>query len=386
MNLDKKSIVQIFILVVLLATAGGAYLMTQEGGLDFITDLLPGEEKQAEPAPVVAQPAKPAEPAIPAQPARGQVAGKPFEPDAVMLEGGVLAFVQSKEPQAAILVRLQGQKWETPLGKKFKYAPADASAPLVTVSRMEGGEMKQEAFPDKYTLVLEFGQEKDRKLAGKLRLALAADKGTTLAGTFDAEIKGFRIVDGKPDLTSDSTDTLEYLALKELLKDDPDKQIELVAFRDQRYSADPSEKQRAGYLEVEYRIGQGATEIRRFQFVKDTEWKIRGTPLGLGEIDEAHPATAPTAKDKPEQVLVYLAARQLEAGVKKKTPKKGLYGVSFVTRHNAKRKLGVVEANYRLEPAGPVAKTSYLFRLKQGGWAFDRELRAKEKINVDTGK
>src|SRR5437764_96524 len=110
----KKSIIQIMILVVLVAAAGGAYLVNQENGLGFFTDLLsllPDGEKNVKSAAPAAPAPKPAEPPISAQPAKGEVAGKPFEPQAVMLEGGVLAFVQSKEPQSAILIRLVVPKW-----------------------------------------------------------------------------------------------------------------------------------------------------------------------------------------------------------------------------------------------------------------------------------
>jgi hypothetical protein len=280
-------------------------------------------------------------------------------------------------------------KWETPAGKKFKYGSADSGSPIVTVNRMEQGEMKQQMVSEKYTLMLEFGQEKDRKLSGKLYLELPGElpgaAKTTLAGTFDAEIKGFRFVDGKPDVSADSTDTLQYLALRELLKEDPDKQVEVVAFRDGRYSADPAQKIHTGYIEVEYRAGQAPAEVKRLQFVKDPEWKVRGM-LGLDQIDEAHPLAPPGAKAEPSQILSYLAAKRLEADVKKKSAKKGIYGVTFVTRHNAKTKVGVVETSYKTEPNGQPLKTAYLFRLKPNGWALDRELTAQEKVNVDNGK
>jgi hypothetical protein len=389
-TLDKKSIIQVAILLVLVAGAGGYYLTSQEGGLDSITasitdtitGLIGGEGDKPAPA---AAPPTPAEPAIPAAPAKGTVAGNPFEPDAVAIEGGVLAFVQSKEPQTAILVNIVGPKWEAPVGKKLKYVPAGAGSPTITVRRMSGGEMKQQTSAEKYTLVLEFGQEKDRKLTGKLHLDIPGETKTVLAGTFEADIKGFRFVDGKPDLSADSTDTLQYLALRELLKDDPDKQIEVVALRDSRYNSESGGKHLTGYLEVEYRVGQGAPEIRRFQFVKDPEWKLRGT-LALDQIDEAHPLAAPGAKDRAEQMLAYLAAKRLEADVKKKSPKKGIYGTSFVSRANAKTKVGVTEAVYKTEPEGQPLKTAYLFRLKPSGWVIERELTAKEKVNVDSGK
>lgn len=386
---SKKSIVQVVILVVLVAAGAGAYLMSREdGGIDlaFITDLLPGGEPDSTATPMpVSQPRvrKAADtPAIPTTPVTGQIAGSVFEPDSVVVEGGVLAFVQSKEPQTAVLVRLVGPRWETPTGKKFKYTPAVNDAPVVIVNRMVDGEMKQQSYLDKYTLVLEFGTEKDRKLPGKLSLNVPGE--ATLAGVFDADIKGFRFVDGKPDLSADSTDTLQYLALREILKDDPDKQVDVLAFRDGRYAADAAQKN-AGYIEVEYRVGSAPAEIKRFQFVKDPDWKVRGM-LALNQVDEAHPLSAPSAKDAPAELLAYLAAKRLETDVKKRSPKKGIYGVTFVTRHNTKTKVGVTEASYQTEPGGPSLKTAYLFRLNKKGWTLDRELKAKEKINIDTGK
>jgi hypothetical protein len=390
-TLDKKSIIQLAILLVLVVGGGAAYLTTQEGGLDSVTnsitsliDMVKGEAEQATASAPSAAP-QPVEPAIPAAPAKGQIAGKPFEPDSVAFESGVLALVQSKEPQTAVLVSVPGPKWETPAGKPFKYLPAGAGSPQIVVRRMSDGEMKQQVSTDKYSLVLDFGKEKDKKLAGKLNLEIPGESKVTLAGTFEAEIKGFRFVDGKPDLSADSTDTLQYLALRELLKDDPDKQVEVVALRDARYNSEANGKSLTGYLEVEYRVGQAATQVQRYQFVKDPEWKLRGA-LALDQIDEAHPLAPPGAKDRPEQQLSYLAAKRLEADLKKKAPKKGIYGTSFVTRHSAKTKIGVAEASYKTEPDGQPLKTAYLFRLGQKGWGIDRELTAKEKVNVDTGK
>ncbi len=72
--------------------------------------------------------------------------------------------------------------------------------------------------------------------------------------------------------------------------------------------------------------------------------------------------------------------------MKKTAPKNGIYGVTFVARHNARNKIGVTEASYKLEPGAQAIKAAYLFGLKQNGWTLERELNAKEKVNVDSGK
>jgi hypothetical protein len=58
----------------------------------------------------------------------------------------------------------------------------------------------------------------------------------------------------------------------------------------------------------------------------------------------------------------------------------------FVTRYSDKHRIGECAVSYRLEGnEQPLTKT-YLFRMKAGGWALDRELGAREKLNVTTGR
>jgi hypothetical protein len=42
--------------------------------------------------------------------------------------------------------------------------------------------------------------------------------------------------------------------------------------------------------------------------------------------------------------------------------------------------------NYRPSRDAEAVQLAYLFRLKGNGWALERELDKKEKVNVDTGK
>jgi hypothetical protein len=396
MALNKKSVTQIVVLVVLLVVAGGAFLMQQEGGLDFITDMIGGSEpaatKTATPGEGTAPAAKPAplEPVIPVQPVRGDLNGKPFVLERAYIERGVLVLLSGTDSAGVgVSVQLPARQWEVPVGKRIKYLDAKgAGLPLVRVgSAGEGGALTgQQEFRDKYSLVLELGQELDRRVPGRIYLALPGGGKSVISGTFTADVRGFRIVDGKPDLGSDSVDTLQYLALRNLLKDDPDKNVTDIQFRGGRVS-DATARIMSGYLEMEYRVGDAAPAIQRLQFSKEKgEWRV-AKPLKLNEIDEAHPlGSAPGAKDAPAQVLAYLAAKRLEADLHKKAPKQGIFDTRFDTRVSDKHKIGQCEASYRLESAIEPVKVTYLLRKKSSGWALDRELGKKEHINFDTGK
>lgn len=293
MSLDKKSLIQIVILIVLIVGGVGAYLMQQEGGLGFITGFF--ESKPAtirapaakKPAPASVTPAqapadKTAAKAVPpnlAAPATGQVQGKPFVVANSSIEGGALSLQSADAVEVKVM--LPGSSWETPAGKNFNVtdtAGPDAPRVMVTAKGMDGqGAPPEQRFTDKYTLALEFGQEKDGKLPGKIQLSLPDEAKSHVAGSFEAAIRGFRIVDGKPDLSADSVDTLQYLALRELLKDDPNKALEVISFRQGRYAEAAPGKNMTGSIEVEYRIGRGSPVVQRFQFEKDAgAWKVVG--------------------------------------------------------------------------------------------------------------
>ena len=161
----------------------------------------------------------------------------------------------------------------------------------------------------------------------------------------------FRIVNGKPDLGADSVDTLEYIALREILKDDPDKPVRDVDLRDGHYivPGDPA-KAKTGYLEAAYQVGDGTPTVQRFQFIKDQDaWRVLRV-LGAGQIAEAHPHETPTAESAPEKQMIYQTAARLEKDVVKNIPAKGIYGAEFTAKHNDKNRLGVCEVSYRPLP------------------------------------
>lgn len=402
MNLDRKSLIQIVALIVLVVGGAGLYFMQQNGGLDSIISFATSffETKPAAtraPAPRAQAPAsakmvKAGVPVIPLTPAKGEIHGKPFVVERSSIEGGVLTLRQGQDLTADLEVRviLHTAPWEVPAGKKFNISDtATVNTPQIVLGWKEEdqGAPSEQKFSNKYTLVLELGQERDKKLPGKVYLRLPDEAKSYVAGTFEADIKGFRIINGKPDLMADSVDTLEYLALAELLKNDHDNNLDVVTVRDGRYSQPETPgKTMTGYIETEYRYGQGPTKVQRFQFEKDTNgWKVLRT-LNGNQLDEAHPPQLPGLRDAPAKVLRFLAAKKLEADIQKKFPKQDIYEPEFTTQYSDKFKTGVCEASYKLDPAGEAMTSVYLFHFRSGGWVLDHKLGKNEKVNFDTGR
>lgn len=392
-SLNKKTLIQIVVLLLVIVVGAGFYFRTQGGpGLDFLTGLFGKEAPKAPAPPPTPVPApKPPEPEYPAHAPKGQLLGKAFVADSIVFEEGALVLRQgtAETSMQELRVYLPGNKWETPTDKKFKFEnAAGADIPRVHVSTKEAGQtdVARQEFSEKYSLKLEFGPEKDKKLPGKFKLTLPDDGKSMVAGSFEADIRGFRIVNGKPDLAADSVDTLEYLALHEVLKDDPDKTVKDVDLRDGHYVLPgDADKPKTGYLEAAYQVGDGTPVVQRFQFVKDKgEWRVLRV-LGANQIVEAHPHDVPTANSAPDKQMIYQAAVRLEKDAAKKHPAKGIYGVEFTAMHNDKNRLGVCQVSYRPLPTEEPVKKSYLFRQKKGSWVLERELAKTETVDIEKG-
>lgn len=390
--MNKKSLFQIIVLVLLLVAGGGAYVvMTNDKGLDGLLEMV-GLGSSGDPSSVT----KPsglqrrdktggaaAAPSIPAHPAKGKYQGKDFTVAEATVESGALILRPGDGAFEVRVVPVGNDRWVLPAGKKINLVKASgAAAPRIEVStRGADGKKTEVKYKDQYTLLLEYGPLKDGKIGGKLFLELPAAAKLSVGGTFEAKAGGFHIVDGKPDLSADSPDTLEYLTLLEILKAGPDQELKNAVLRvmpPHTGSDTPS-----GYVEASYALGDAAPVTRRFQFAKPKDtWQIKGE-LRIDQIDEAHPPKKPAAKDKPEVVLTYLSAVKLEKDLNSKHKKKGIFVDSYSTRHNLKSKLGQCEVTYRLEGNDTPVTVAYLFALKGNGWVLTRQLGDKERLNAD---
>lgn len=410
--MNRKSIVQILVLVLLVAVGGGVYLSQQEGGLDFIKEMVGlGSSKPAKalppkpirraaaPKPRSAPPrkarpkaeVKTATPAIPAHPASGHLHAATFTVESADIEDGVLTLRQGTEPAATeITLFLKTKSWYVPTERSFHVLaakPATDSTPMIRVRWRDDGqkEATEKTFSDKYTLNLELGKVENGKLPGKIDLKLPDEDESHIAGTFSADVRGFRFVDGKPDLSSDSVDTLQYLALHEVLKNDPDLKLTDVAFRQGRYTAKPDAGTPTGYIEMQYRVGDAPVVERKLQFAKEEDqWRVVRT-LQPDQLDAAHPLEVPGPKEAPERLFPYLAAKKIEADAHKRHAGQVLVASEFATRYNAKKKIGVVNVGYKVGDDAPT-QTAFLFRMDRKGWKLERELKKDERVNLASGK
>ena len=388
----KKSVIQIIVLVLLIVVGAGVYLYTQ-GGIGFIDDLIgtSAPPPPAPPPPRKAEKPKDEPPAIPAHPVKGSINKGEFVPNVVEIESGTLTLRQGEGSLATeVKVFLYTKPWEVPSGRSFKLMQpaANGESPHIRVRSPEAGQSvpRQREYTEKYTLLLELGAEQDKKIPGKIYLALPDEDKSQVAGTFEAAIRGFRVVNGTPDLSSDSVDTLQFLALRELLGEDATKPVRDVSFQRGLYDARPAGGlPPTGYLEVSYRLGDGALTTQKFQYAKENDaWRVVRT-LRPDQLQEAHPYKAPSAKDAPERLFPYLAAKRIEADVKKRAPNQLINNVEFSVRANEAQKIGVCEASYNIDN-GQLVQTAFLYRRGGNGWRLERELSKKERVNFATGK
>jgi len=399
-----KSLLRIVLLIVLALVGAGAYLYQQEGGLDMVLEMLglapekpvqvaapPPRPRPPAPRPAPAKAQAEQTPPIADQPAQGSIRNIPFAVETAEIENGVLALRQGEGPSATeIRIYLHTKPWTVPAERRFQVGDGSAKAsetPLVRIRWQEAGQEapRQRDFTERYTLRLEFGRERDRVLPGKIRLVLPDEDKSRVEGSFSARVRGFRFIDGKPDLASDSVDTLQYLALREILKDDPDRPIANLSFRHGRYQPATESRAGTGYLEMQYQIGDGEPIVQKFQFLKEQNaWRLLRA-LRPDQLDEAHPYHVPGAKDAPERLFPYLAAQRIEADVQKRQPGAFLHGAEFGTRYNDKLGVGIAEVSYRIGD-GQMVQTTFLYRRGEAGWRLVRELDKKERLNLANGR
>lgn len=299
--MTRRKLLQV-VLFLLLAVAAGWLYVTRQGGLPgpvaaLLSRQSPVAASAPEPAPTAESPAPGARPApafrsepgakaafaspspgaraVPSHPVEGEIDGERFVLDDALIESGTLRLRQLEPPLELELV-LPVNPWQIPSERSFEVlAPEERNrdTPLVRVRTAGGAQAR--AYAARYTLWLDFARERNGALPGRLHLVLPDAAGSRVAGTFVAGIRGFRFIDGRPDLSADSAETLEYLALREILGSEPTLALEDLVFRAARLVPARDDAPASGYLEVGYRANGEALQ-RVFRFLKEGgRWRVR---------------------------------------------------------------------------------------------------------------
>jgi hypothetical protein len=215
---------------------------------------------------------------------RGDIHGRAFRPDRVKLKHGRLAFSQSKGEASDIVLEipLLGMPGGKTTGRVFHVGENDAASPTLSLRWTDPatGHPKSEFIREGYTLDLEFGQQRDYEIPGKVSLHIPPYG--YLSGVFTASTSDLRIVDGEVDLTQDNLDTLYYVA-KQLIQETYRAEEVEIQRRSSTLSAtgrgfDANDRERiyaVGELTFTYRVGGGAAQKAEFQLVRDRNgWRV----------------------------------------------------------------------------------------------------------------
>jgi hypothetical protein len=126
-------------------------------------------------------------------PLAGQIKGKPFIPDAVILEGNTLSFKLGKDffPDMEIKFDLPEKDKGKLEGKEWKLGGKEFGDPMLHVSAKEpGGPASMEpTWPNEYSMTLKITKQTAKSVEGTIDLRVSKPANTQLAGKFTATVR-----------------------------------------------------------------------------------------------------------------------------------------------------------------------------------------------------
>lgn len=349
---------------------------------------------------------------VPARPVSGSVRGRRFAYEEASIEEGILKLRQGEEFFADLEVTLflmLDNDSVVPEGKTWNVECRDgwtAGVPHVHIGWRDEGEKlpEHDQAVCGYRLYLDFGHETDQKtLPGELMLESSALE-TEIAGQFEADIKGFRIKDGRVDLTQDDLDVAHHLARLWLAE----KRGGPIEVEDHSLAwlqmESPDGGPQEGYSVYWWRPeGGDDTRISKLQFAKrDGSWRVE-RELEVWQVGRAHPLSP--GADLMES-LDRRAAKRFEEEHLAERGSEPVFVTEVRSSYNPKVGLAEVKLRYLLDPErareaggllGGEEHTSlvrYLFRTRADypaynepeAWTLERRLRDGEEVDYREGR
>jgi hypothetical protein len=333
---------------------------------------------------------------VPDEEARGAVHGLPFVVEKAEMKEGILELRQGKEffADRSFTVFLFLGKGESPAGKKWAVKrDKQWDNPHIHMGWMEGGKGIPETHMamSKYAMILEFGAETNKTVPGKIWLCMDDESKSWVAGTFTCGVKGFRMVDGKADLTEDSFLTLEWLAAEWLRDKNGGERPEILTHSDGQYANTDGKNAQEGRCAYRWKGKDGKVSWIKLDFRKEVGkgWEVVGSRPG-DEIEQAHPKEAPDFAKDPDKALVLASALRLEKELHEAHPGTAILSTWFMPQVPTKGSLGTCDLSWSMEQAeGEWAEGKSrreLWVKAEGAWKFERLLEEGERLNWGTGE
>jgi hypothetical protein len=234
---------------------------------------------------------------------------------------------------------------------------------------------------DDYSIELTFGAITDGVLPGSITVDYPKAN-LRFKTDFKAEIRGLRIVDGHPDLASDSMETLCYAAELYLEKKYNREHID-VQQAEGNYSSWFSHSEHGGLqvggVDVYYdHLGQKM--FLRVQLCKkDGIWGVANELRG-NQLFAAHPLEEVDENDT-KKYLQLLAYQRLEQDLQKEQPDGVFRAVSFASVRRSKE-MSQVTVSYYVEGDDEELKRKYLLEFIDNRWQVKRQLAENEKLDT----
>ncbi len=318
-------------------------------------------------------------PVIPDTPISGKAEGHAFRADKAVYKEGTLTITTQKPDSyvydAILSFFIRGTEMGSiPESKTYLVSTnKDLNTILISPSlnwQIENGNTSK--WIEDFDLSIIFGKESEPgKLPVKLYIS-SKDPDVEISGSFIADVEGFRIINGIPDLTVDSTHTLRYITGTYLKNTYKGKKVNLTwTLWASTY---------AGEVVQEFTVDGNKKQFIKILFKKyDKGWKVERT-LKPYELFKAHPITLPANNGdstKTEQAEL-IVAQTIEAELLKGDKNVVIYDEYF-NYEEQDNEHASVEVKYKLMKNRKAVnlKREFLLEWVDNAWLIKREVASK---------